>query len=118
MESLPPLQAWSITVQYNTAQFCLFLAVLGLRCCAWISSSCGKQGLLVIAACRPSLQCPLCQAQALGSQASIVAAHGLGSCGTWVSCCIDVEYSQTEDGTCVPCIGRRILNHRITRKVP
>ena len=27
----------------------LFLAVLGLRCCAWAFSSCGEQGLLFIA---------------------------------------------------------------------
>ena len=27
----------------------LFLAVLGLRCCAWAFSSCGERGLLFIA---------------------------------------------------------------------
>ena len=27
---------------------CLFLAVLGLRCCTWAFSSCGKRGLLFI----------------------------------------------------------------------
>ena len=27
----------------------LFLAVLGLRCCAWAFSSCGEQGLLFVA---------------------------------------------------------------------
>ena len=27
----------------------LFLAVLGLRCCAWAFSSCGERGLLSIA---------------------------------------------------------------------
>ena len=26
--------------------------------------------------------------------------------------------SQTRDQTCVPCIGRRILNHRTTREAP
>ena len=26
----------------------LFLAVLGLRCCAWAFSSCGEQGLLFV----------------------------------------------------------------------
>ena len=29
--------------------FNLFLAVLGLRCCAWAFSSCGERGLLFIA---------------------------------------------------------------------
>ena len=28
-------------------KFILFLAALGLRCCAWAFSSCGEQGLLV-----------------------------------------------------------------------
>ena len=27
----------------------LFLAALGLRCCAWAFSSCGEQGLLFVA---------------------------------------------------------------------
>ena len=27
----------------------LFLAVLGLRCCAWAFSSCSEQGLLLVA---------------------------------------------------------------------
>ena len=31
----------------------LFLAVLGLRCCTWDSSSCGEQGLLFFAVHRP-----------------------------------------------------------------
>ena len=30
-------------------KFCLFLAVLGLRCFAWAFSSCGERGLLFIA---------------------------------------------------------------------
>ena len=29
----------------------LFLAVLGLRCCAWAFSSCGEWGLLFVAVC-------------------------------------------------------------------
>ena len=37
----------------------LFLAALGLRCCAWAFSSCGERGLLFIAV------------------ASLVAEHGL-----------------------------------------
>ena len=30
----------------------LFLAALGLRCCAWASSSCGKRGLLIVVVLR------------------------------------------------------------------
>ena len=29
----------------------LFLAALGLRCCAWAFSSCSEQGLLFVAVC-------------------------------------------------------------------
>ena len=29
------------------------MTVLGLHCCAWAFSSCGKQGLLLVAVCRP-----------------------------------------------------------------
>ena len=29
----------------------LFLAVLGLRCCAWAFSSCSERGLLFVAVC-------------------------------------------------------------------
>ena len=29
----------------------LFLAALGLRCCAWAFSSCGEWGLLLVAVC-------------------------------------------------------------------
>ena len=36
---------------YNQQKFCfvLFLAALGLRCCTWVFSSCGKRGLLFVA---------------------------------------------------------------------
>ena len=44
----------------------LFLAVLGLRCCAWAFSSCGELGLL-FAAVR----------ELLTAVASLVAEHGL-----------------------------------------
>ena len=37
--------------------------------------------------------------------------HGL-------SCSMHVGSSQTKDRTCVPCIGRQILNHCTTREVP
>ena len=44
----------------------LFLAALGLRCCAWAFSSCGEQGLLSLAVCG-----------LLIAVASLVAEHGL-----------------------------------------
>ena len=44
----------------------LFLAVLGLCCCAWAFSSCGERGLLFIAVSR-----------LLTAVASLVAEHGL-----------------------------------------
>ena len=62
----------------------LFLAVLGLRCCAWAFSSCGEQGLLFVAvhglliAVAATL---CCGAWALGVRASVVVAHRLSSCG-------------------------------------
>ena len=46
--------------------FILFLAMLGLRCCAWAFSSCGKQGLLFIVV-----------HGLLIAVASLVAEHGL-----------------------------------------
>ena len=53
----------------------LLLAVLGLRCCAQASSTCGW----------PASHCGgffCCGPQALGVQVSVVATHGLGSCGS------------------------------------
>ena len=44
----------------------LFLAALGLRCCAWAFSSCGEQGLLLVAV-----------HGLLIAVASLVAEHGL-----------------------------------------
>ena len=46
--------------------FYLVLAVLGLRCCTWAFSSCGKQGLLFVAV-----------HGFLIAVASLVAEHGL-----------------------------------------
>ena len=60
----------------------LFLAALGLHCCAQAFSSCGKRGLLFVARTshRGGFSC--CGAWALGAQASVVAARGLSSCGS------------------------------------
>ena len=44
----------------------LFLAALGLRCCAWAFSSCGERGLLFVVVHR-----------LLIAVASLVAEHGL-----------------------------------------
>ena len=62
---------------------CLFfLAALGLRCCAWAFSSCGEQGLLFVVVCGLLIAvASRCGARALGVWASVVAAHGLSSCG-------------------------------------
>ena len=53
----------------------LFLAVLGLCCCARAFSSCGKWGLLFVVVRR------LLVGVAPGTRASLVVAHGLSSCG-------------------------------------
>ena len=60
----------------------LFLAALGLRCCAQAFSSCGEQGLLSLwcAGSRGGFSC--CGARALGARASVVVARGLSSCGS------------------------------------
>ena len=62
----------------------LFLAVLDRRCCAPAFYSCGEQGLLFIAV-RGLLTAVAsrCGARALGTQASVVVARGLSSCGLW-----------------------------------
>ena len=57
----------------------LLLAVLGLRCCTQASSMCGWP------APRGGFFC--CGPQALGMHVSVVAAHGLGSCGSWALEC-------------------------------
>ena len=57
----------------------LFLAVLGLCCCAGAFSSCGKQGATLRCGVQAShcggFSC--CRARALGAWASVVVAHGL-----------------------------------------
>ena len=81
----------------------LRLTMLGLCCC--------MQALQWVGA---TLCCP---AWAVGTQASAVAAHGLqelrcmGLVVPW-----HVGSSQTRDWTCVPCVGRQILNHCTIRE--
>ena len=67
----------------------LFLAALGLRCCALAFSSCSEQGLLFVAVrglliAVASLHCG---ARALGTRASVTVACGLRSCGSWALDC-------------------------------
>ena len=95
----------------------LFLAVLGLCCCVQAFSSCGERGLL-------SLRC------------TAFRCTGFSSCGTraqqlwlvgsraqaqklWLTGLVILQHvgsSRTRDRTCVPCIGRWILNHCTTRE--
>ena len=63
----------------------LFLATLGLCCCAQAFSSCSEQGLLFIAVRRLLSHCvgfSCWGARALGMWASVVVAHRLSSCGS------------------------------------
>ena len=78
--------------------FNLFLAAMGLHYCVRAFSSCGEQGATLHCGVRSS-HCSgfsYCRAQALGMQASVVAAHehssyskrtlehvGFSSCGAW-----------------------------------
>ena len=60
----------------------LFLAALGLHCCARAFSSCGDQGLFFVAVCGLLIaMASHCGAWVLGTQASVVVAHKLSSCG-------------------------------------
>ena len=63
----------------NKFIYLFILAVLGLHCCAWAFSSCGKWGATLCCGAQASH----CSggAWALGAWASVVAAHGLSSCG-------------------------------------
>ena len=63
-------QAHSSTSTHSLFFLSLFLAALGLRCSAQAFSSCGNQGPLFVAVC-----------SLLIAVASLVAEHGLQSCG-------------------------------------
>ena len=74
----------SIFLFYFFYLFYLFLAVLGLRCCARAFSRCGERGLLFITVRRLlTVVASHWGAQALCTQASVVAACRLSSCGSW-----------------------------------
>ena len=58
--------------------------MLGLHCCARAFSSCVERGLLFVAVRGLLIACDgfSCGARALGTQASVVVARGLRSCGS------------------------------------
>ena len=84
--------------KWQKCTFCLFVYLfmtsLGLHCLSWAFSGCGELGRL--SCCRR--QAPLWWYKGL------VAPRHVGS--SWI-----------RDPTCVPFIGRWILNHRVTREV-
>ena len=90
----------------------LFLAVLGLHCCAWAFSSGGKQGLFsscgVWASHCSSFSC--CRVWALGSLGSVAVAHGF-NCPK--ACGIVPDKGQTH----VSRINRQILNCWTTKGI-
>ena len=66
--------------------FFFFLAALGLRCCAQAFCSCDEWGLLCVVVHKLLIVvASRCGARALGARASVVAAHGLSSCGSQAS---------------------------------
>ena len=61
----------------------LFLAALGLRCCARAFSSWGKWGLLFVAVRGLLIAvASRCRVRAVGTRTSIAVARGLSSCGS------------------------------------
>ena len=66
-------------------KFGVFFVALGLRCCARAFSSCSEQGLLFVAVrgLLIAVASLLVRTWALGTQASVVGACRLSSCGTW-----------------------------------
>ena len=91
----------------------LFLAVLGLRCCVQAFSSCGSGGHSSLWCSGFSLRWPLLF-RSMGSRRK-----GFISCGTRAQAAPwHVGSSRCRARTRVPCIGRRILNHRATREAP
>ena len=96
-----------------------YLAVLGLHCCARAFSSAASGGYSSLWCAGFSLRWLLL----LWSTGSRCA--GFSSCGTHAQqlWCMglgapwQVGSSRIRDRTCVPCIGRRILNHCDTREV-
>ena len=60
-----------------------------------------------------------CWAQPLGTPAAVVVACRFNSHGAWALVALwHMESSQTWGWTCIPCIGKWILNHGTIREVP
>ena len=61
------------------------MTALAIHCCVPAFSSFKEQGLLSSCSAQASHfgGSSGCRAQALGAQASVVAVHGLSSCGMW-----------------------------------
>ena len=79
---------------------------------------CGLSLVAVIKGCSRSwcLGSPL--QRLLSLQSTALESVGFSSCGTWALFSPQhVESSPTRDWTCVPCFGRRILNHWTTTEV-
>ena len=94
----------------------LFLAALGLRCCARAFSSC----------CAWASHCggfSCCGERALGTRAQQLwlAGSRMQAQQLWRTGLVALRHvgsSRTRARTCVPCIGRWILNHCATREAP
>ena len=100
----------------------LFMAVLGLRCCAQAFSSCNSWGLLFNCSVwwlllLQSMGSKFLSFTSCGSWPSVVEAQGVSFCGTGLIALLHIESSKTRDRTHVPSIDRLILNHRTTREV-
>ena len=118
------VSSWLATLYLIFLFLFFFLAALGLVCCTWAFSGCGERQLLFVRCAAFSLQwllllqstasrhvgCSSCGLWALEGS-SVVVVHGLFAPR-------HVESSQTRARTRVPCIGRRILNHCVTKEVP
>ena len=100
----------------------LFLAALGLRCCAQTFSICGEWGLLfvvfrlLIAVASVVVKHRF---QAGGLQQLWLAGSRVQAQQLWRTGLVAPQYvgsSRTRARTCVPCNGRQILNHCATRE--
>ena len=87
-----------------------FLSCCGGGCYSWASHGGGSSH---------------CKTQVWGTSASVAAAWRLASCGSkprWLahglSCFMRVGSPHSGDQTCVPCVGRWIVNHWTTGEAP
>ena len=94
----------------------LFLAALGLHCCASYSLVAASRGYTLVLT--EASVC--CRAWAQGSQASVAAAleHRLHSCGCGLSCPKPFGIFPDQGWNRVSCIGRWILYQWTTREAP